>query len=259
MEIREYLLTWEAYNRKDFDVPYVFKIQKDKQVLIYFGANHTNNKNDPMFSKLDDQWNEFLKNENKKKIVFLEGGHGKDKYIDLEQAIERHGEAGYVCHKANLQNIEIISPEPDTKYLMNQLANKYSKDKVIYNFAAAIFLQFNRQITKPNPKEYFERFMKRDCEVVGWKIYSYEDLKEIHKNIFGTEFDPNDENHFYKNVAPNEFNSVINEISREEDIYRDISVIEKTIEYWKRGYSIFITYGSGHAVIQEPALLEYLK
>ena len=42
MDIKRYLLSWKEYNKKEFKIPYVFKIEKENQILTYFGAKHTN-------------------------------------------------------------------------------------------------------------------------------------------------------------------------------------------------------------------------
>lgn len=83
-----------------------------------------------------------------------------------------------------------------------------------------------------------------------------DDVKNLHRKIFNTELDLNDLKFFYDLVDPSQNNSVYNEISRAEDVIRDSTIVKNILDYWERGYSVFIVYGSAHAVNQERALKE---
>lgn len=248
-KIKELLLTWEEYSQIRFEVPYVYEIEKGNKVLFYFGSRHTNDKNHQQFVEFKKLWKKFLDNKNENKIVFVEGGHGEDKYNSEDESIEKHGEAGLATYLSNKENIEIISPEVDSKYIYQELNKKYSEDEILYHRVANVLLQWNRQVEKPDVKEYLERFSVGD----------YERIQKIHKDLFNKELNPDDNDHFYNHVAPNEYNSVINEISREESLHRDTFITENILNYWNKEYSIFIVFGSGHALVQEKAIKELCK
>ena len=55
-----------------------------------------------------------------------------------------------------------------------------------------------------------------------------------------------------RDANPAIWQTVINELSREVSIARDVYIIEKIREYWLKGFNIFVVYGSGHAIIEEP-------
>jgi hypothetical protein len=60
-------------------------------------------------------------------------------------------------------------------------------------------------------------------------------------------------------VNPNNIGSRINEIARKTSDVRDENILNEIVKYWSEGKSVFVVFGSGHLIIQEPALREILK
>lgn len=257
--INNILLPWEQYNEKavSVTVPYVYSISnKQGQCLVYFGSKHSYDPSDKQIPKLKEQWSKFLKHtKGKNSIVLVEGG--KRQVLGNEkEAITKGGEAGFISFLADKEGIETDSPDPSWGSTFDNLAKKFSKEKVLYFRAAQIATQWNRLPNREDFKGYLESFLKRyqkefcltdtDC--------SFENIKNIHQKLFGTNFDENNNNFFKKISAPIYNDSIINEISRADSNMRNIHIIEQVKKYWDLGFNIFIVFGSGHAIIQEPAL-----
>ena len=82
---------------------------------------------------------------------------------------------------------------------------------------------------------------------------------QIQKEIFGRDFDMNDQKFFYDVINPTTTFSRINELSRFEDSgFRDLYILAQIEKVWNEGKSIFIVYGCSHAVMHERAVKSLL-
>ena len=259
--IASLLLSWDEYNKKEFDVPYVYSIKNDTQELLYVGTRHCYNPKDEEFEKVRKEWKEFYgRNKYREMIVVVEGGVRPVEESE-EKAIIKGGEMNFITYLAYQDKVSIICFEPMRGEVFDELAKKHSKEKVFYQRMAQISLQWNTLTEKPEFEGYIKYFMKRDKEESDWTNFdfSFDTLKKIHTEIFHTEFNATDRDFFYSIINPSQKNTQINDISRDEDVVRDTAIIKGILNKWKEGKSIFVVYGSGHAVIQEPALRELLK
>jgi hypothetical protein len=86
--------------------PFTFEIEKEGQILFYFGSNHSHDQNNHQYPILRKYWDRFLvTTEGKDKIVLVEGGSRKVEK-DEETAITRGAEASFVtllAHKSNIR------------------------------------------------------------------------------------------------------------------------------------------------------------
>ncbi|OGY60832.1 MAG: hypothetical protein A3I31_01495 [Candidatus Colwellbacteria bacterium RIFCSPLOWO2_02_FULL_44_20b] len=78
----------------------LWNLEKDKQHLFYFGAEHSRNPEDKQFTEIENYWNDFLKRtDGKNKIVFIESGV-KEIYKDKAEAVKKQGEVGFTAFLA---------------------------------------------------------------------------------------------------------------------------------------------------------------
>ncbi len=240
--------------------PFFYTIEKYGQNLFYFGGNHNHDPSNFYYPELKKFWEQFLSITNKdNSIVMNEGGLWKIREND-EEAIKAGGECSLITLWAHLAGYPIISPEFPSSELVNELLKFFSKDLIFYHRVARETMSYHKSFPRPtNYEEYYGRFNLHRFSL-GWPDYDYslEHAKTIHKDLFHTDFDPNDEEFFYKNVPSPYENSVLNEISRQETLIRDIYIVEQILKSWKEGKNIFIVFGGGHAVIMEEALRKIL-
>lgn len=256
------LMTEDEYSRIKHKTPYVYKIQTGKQFLYYFGEKHSFNPDDSQWVQVRNFFSDFVKNtENQKRIAFVEAGRPPVKETENGSILEAGG-TGLITFLASQLNIEVYCPEPSRVYEIRELEKQFSREEIEYYYFARIVNQWGR-IPDPKPKfeEYVSRFLERDEKNSGWNDFdfSYENLKRIHRNMFKAEFNENNSSFFRELVTPVDLKTTINKVSRASGVIRENYIINEISKYWDNGYSIFIEYGSSHAVIQEPLLKEMLS
>jgi hypothetical protein len=255
-------MTNDEYSKIRHKTPYIYKIKNGKQFLYYFGERHSF---DPKHTQWPEQkkfWFDFVKKtEGQKRVAFVEAGRPSPKKTE-EESISDAGGTGLVIFLATKQKMEICCPEPDRTFEMHELEKQFSREEIEYYYFARIVHQWGR-IPEPKPKfeEYIVRFLERDKKESQWTNFDFslDNMKIIHKKLFGKRFDLNDSDFFRDLVTPVELKTIINKVSRASGDVREGHIVNEIHKYWKNGYSIFIEYGASHAVRQEPLLKELLK
>lgn len=255
------LLTQDEYSKIKHKIPYIYKIQNKTQFLFYFGERHSFDPNNKQWIQIKKFWFDFIKKtENQKRVAFIEAGRPSAKETE-EKAILEAGGTGLITFLASQSNIKIYCPEPNKTYEMHELEKQFSREEIEYYYFARIVHQWWK-IPDPKPifEEYIIRFLERDRKVSNWDDFdfSFKKLKIIHKQLFNTEFDLNNQDFFKELVAPVELKTVINKVARASGEIRNEYIVKKIQKYWDNKFSIFIEYGASHAVIQELLLKETL-
>jgi hypothetical protein len=255
--IEKYLMSFVEYQKKHFPTPYSYSIQKDRQMISYFGVRHCFDPQDTQFDALRKFWHEFLDNVDRERaIVFVEGGM-RPLHTSENEAILSGGEAHYITYLSHQENIATFSPEPPEKLRLEILNKRFSKEEIMYYEYARTAHQWNRMLQKPNFEKYIQDSLEYTKERSDWHDFdiSLDHMERIQKNIFHRDVDKNDIQFFYDAINPTTTFSRINELSRFEDSgLRDVYILQQIEKYWHEGKSIFIVYGKSHAVMHEPAL-----
>ncbi len=232
-----------------------FEIETDKQILFYFGANHSRDPQNPQYPALREYWQRFLKlAEGKEKIVLVEGGLRKLEKNE-ESAITKGGsEGGLITFLAHQADVTIACPDISDDELMKRLPDS-NKDEVLLYWFLSWLNNFRKHA---DPKPDFEKSAQMWCKNQKprkmWKDVeiSLPRLKKLYKKILGKDFNEN------KNpndlVNPNKTESVINKIARAQSDLRDANIASEIERYWNEGKSIFVVFGRGHLIIEKSAL-----
>ena len=250
------LMGFDEYEKFKRPTPYFFIIRNKKQVLYYFGARHSYDPRNDQFTTLKNFWDNFI-NETRGQncIVFVEGGK-RPVMNSEEEAIKVGGEAHFVTFLATKRNIGTISPEPDPTREREELLKQFPREKIAYYYFARAVDQWHRRNQKSDFKTYIQQYLERDQGVSQWPDFDFslENMKLIHKNLFGTDFNELDAEFFSKIVNPSLTVSLINDVARSCGGFREIEILKEIEHFWNDGKNIFIVYGQTHAVIQEPVL-----
>lgn len=260
-KIENLILSSEEYLSIKFTTPYVIKISGQDKELVYVGVQHSMDLENEQFKVIESLWADFIKDKEASNVLaVVESGLRKTE-LDKESAILKHGEPGLLVFLAQQQGVDVQCFEPDRRFLMNQFLDKYSKEEIFYNHIAQVILQWNRFSKKPNFEEYINQFILRDRDNSGWVDFdfSFENAKKIHKNMFDKEINIHDKEFFNENLNPHLKLSVLNSISKSYNTIREVKIVEGILESWNKGNSVFVVYGSGHAIVQERALRSLLK
>lgn len=256
-------MPWEIYNKTEHSVPYTYIIEKNNQYLFYFGSRHTYDQNHPQFEEIRNFWKVFLdRTKNINTVVLVEGGR-RPVLETEEEAIKIGGEMHFVTFLASKSDIFTISPEPnDCERFQVLLKAGFSKEEIIYHEFARVCYQWNQIQEKVDFEKYINEYLAADAEQSGWRDFSFtiDNMKQIQKKLFGTEFDINDKQFFYDIINPTTEKSVINRISRwDDDEFRDLHILEQIEKIWKEGKNVFVIYGASHAVRHEPVIRDFIE
>lgn len=64
----------QLYKEGKVDDPYIVQVSTKTNILIFFGARHSNNVDDPQNKSIETLWDEFIAHDNANKIALCEGG-----------------------------------------------------------------------------------------------------------------------------------------------------------------------------------------
>lgn len=254
------ILTYDEYSKINHPTPYFFKIKSDDNFLYYFGEAHSFDPKNKQWDTMKVFWNEFLKDtENRKRIVFIESGNIKPKETEEETIVETGG-GGLATFLAFQNNIPTFCPEPSYKEQFADLEKQFSHEEIQYYYFARVVSQWHRKNPRPDFEKYIQPYLDRGKRESDWDDidFTVNGMAKIHKNIFVTEFNYNDQKFFSEISSPVELKTVINKVNRALSDARNEHIVKKIKEYLDNSYSIFSEYGCAHVVVQEPLLREVL-
>jgi tRNA-binding EMAP/Myf-like protein len=236
----------------DYEKLYLLDLSTESgQRLIFCGSRHTNNPKDIQYQEMGGLFKGFLKSENSKKIVMSEGQVRPVEKMTLDEAILYHGDPGFTCWNALNQNIKLISPEPDTEKEISILTEEFGSEKTALYYFARQMHQWARSDFKvrPNWQEYAESFLKSYSIFFPDITMTVQNLSDFFRQETGKVFSWTEIDILYKISCP-----VPESVASRCSGFRDEFIFRTIEKYWNEGYDIFIVYGSGHAIVQEPAL-----
>lgn len=256
------ILTWEEYRKLPYKDPWFFTLIENNQWLYFLGISHESDPSHPQNNYIKEKWDEFLKlTEGLPRIVFQEGGL-RDVSATEEEAITRDGEAGLIRYLSHKSNVEIISPELKKQDQLGLLTGKFERDAVAYFYFARTVDQWLRIKSDTSLELYIKSMFGQTNNYKGWEDFdmSLENFKKLHKRFLGKEFDEKDRMAFNNAINPAKDpakeGTIINEVSQSLQRVRDEYILEQIDKYWSEGRSLFIVYGTSHAMRLEPAIKE---
>ncbi len=250
---------YQQLHEEKYDYPYTYQIKSSNssQILYFLGVHHVYDPTHPQIHKIKRLWIKFLKDTDKNNCIVLTEGGIRPVEESEEKAILKHGEAGLLAFLSNREDIPNISPEPDEKFEIKELEKQFSKEEIEYAYFARTVLQWNKLKEKPEFNTYIQRYLDRDKLVSGWKDFDFSvaNLIAIHDKKYNHKFDPvKCEQCVYSMSNPAQ-----NPVSSSSGHIRDEYIVKEIINLWEKGKSIFIVYGSGHAIVCEKAIKHFLK
>ena len=262
-DIKSLLLTPEQmadkYNElhdAEYQFPYFYKIGRGSQILFYVGAHHFFDPTNYQLPKIRKYWSEFLNCTNKANSVILVEGGVRPVEENETKAILEGGEASFLTYLADKEGIDCHSPEPDDVNELSLLATQFSIEDICYQRFARTANQWSRlQEPRPDFGLYVSRYLERDKKLMGWDIdVSIEAFGRVHDKSRGHKFSV--EGCISNKCFRSDSNPISNKISAASSVYRDVYIMQEILRLWGGGWgkSIFIIYGSGHALVHEPAL-----
>jgi len=218
-------------------------------------ANHSKDSENYQYPVLREYWKKFLeKTDRKERIVLVEGSLRPVANSEIE-AIEKSSEGGWVTYFAHKENVPVACPDissDDFAKMMPEL----DKDQWALTSFLRWFDSFHRNKNKKvSLEEICEILKKKEC-VEGVDITPAK-LKTLYKQYIGKDFNENESQNDL--INPNRDDAITNKLSRKHSDLREVKIVSEIEKYWKEGKSIFIAFGSGHLIIQRPALEKLLS
>lgn len=235
--------------------PYMLQYEKMGQLLIFFGSRHSNNPEDPQFEKMDQLWQEFLDHPNPAKQVFNEGGYDRlsEQSTSCGATIRRDTEAGYIRFLAQSAGIPIRSPEPSRKDELAYVQEKgFAEHEVFTYYFARQMLQWRLRESNHEPDEqaYTKKFLEH---LNQWQVWNqpYDAQKALgaFKTTTGEVFDSRNVQLLEDLSDPTQ-----SEVSAASSDFRNNTIYQAIEKSWREAKDVFAVFGSGHAIVLEPAL-----
>lgn len=266
-------MTFEEYAEMNHNTPYVFEVEDGEKKIVYFGAGHSRNPEDPMFRELEQKFQDA-----DPQMVFVEGMNGleerkeqgipKLKETDRNEVIKELGEPGFVLKLTAEAGIDMESPEPRFSDEIDHLLTQgFDRDEILAFYMYRQIDQYHHTPEKARMEEYLEPYLQEFHEATQWEgfDYSLRHLEEVGRTIWGDGGGLGSIEGAKERIDPTPWpeakdkQTVVNEIARQSSYYRDRYVVSRIKEAMKGRDRLFVVFGASHAVMQEPAIRELLS
>lgn len=250
---------YQERNEKGLSHPIVNEYKSGNQLLVFFGSSHENKLDSHQWPLLEAKWRDFLDNPNPNKLAIIEPMISLDQVTgrSREEVITNFSEGGYTLWLAEEANFECIWGEPSREEGIVDLKTKYDNEQIMVYYFARQMLQWVTQDfrTRPDWRLYIKHMLEKYSELEVWgEEFTLNKVIGWYEKVAGKKFDPQDKQTFYNLSAP-----TTNEVSSFSSKFRDKHLFGVIIDAWQKGRDIFITYGSGHAIVMELALKELIS
>jgi len=246
---------YQELHRSNFVYPYFYKVTNGKQFLYFVGPHHSYDPRNPQHKKIQQYWDNFLNETKKLNCISLTEGGKRGVAESPNEAIINDAEAGLVTYLSEKNKIRNISPEPKWLDEIKELRKQFTQEDIALHDFVRVVAQWNRLTKKPDFNRYINRFSTKYFEGLKWNNFDFsvENLIRAYETKTGNKFDKNDYESFHLQSSPQR-----SKVACVSSMIRDNHILNVITDLWKKNYNIFVVYGSGHAIVLEPALKKLL-
>ncbi len=248
------IMTPKEYSAHFYIPPYVLRINRPTASLIYFGASHTNNPDDPQISEIEQSWAQFHP-----EIAFNEGGNPPTEKL-RDESIKKFGEPGLVRFMAARDGVPVASIDPPREEEAVELTKKFKREKVKLFFIL-------RQVSEYGHINHPTRSLEDQLRITFANLNAAPGLKTRPSTVSELEtlysiYFPNSGS--FKNVPadwfdPTRSDTFLNQIAVQDNLYRDEYMVNLLAGEVLMGKKVFAVVGFTHVVCQESALRARLE
>lgn len=241
------------------DLPYVYSFKDGNKSVTFFGSVHSNDPMHPQVILLQNEWKKFVNIPGKKLVIQERIMTSNDLADTLEESIRTHEESGLVLWLAKEAGIEAVSGEQSRDDEVQALKNRgYSDASIMTYYFARQFVQWARsdRVSAPDWKKYAEEVVAGyNKSVKCWdKPLTLKRMLDWFKAETGKPF--NAEKTESLSVLSDPYTSEVSQVSGD---VRDEYLLSLIKDRWHGGISLFIVYGSGHAIKLENDIKKIVK
>lgn len=218
--------------------PIIEEFQNGKKKIVFYGSHHS-------FDREEIEAIRKTIDEFKPEIVLVEYGYEKREFSSEEEAIEKGDDMGFCVYYTKKKGIKIGPNDPSPEKCIEHITEKFGKE-IAFTFFMFRTLDGLSRGGKIHKESFFTNYAGYFRLNTKWKgfDYSYANFRKLFKKLTGEEY--GEKNNYFKYYDPTMDFNKFNEISREENEFRDNFMIEYLRKMLKEHDKIFIIKGSGH-------------
>lgn len=233
--------------------PYLLEYTNNHQILIFFGCKHSTDLADSQWPVLEAKWTAFATNDNDKKVLIYERQDFDIKDETRDSALAKYSESGLAVWLAVQSEVLYVSGEPQMIAEIEHLKKRFSIPEIVTYYFARQMLQWLTRDSQMEPdwRIYATNTLNKYATLGCWENakLELEVVLDWFKTVYGKEFDSKDRQTLYNLSDPSQ-----SKISSASGVFRDEHLFQKIKAKWQAGYDVFVVYGTGHAIVLEPAL-----
>ena len=244
------ILSYNQYSAIEHRNPYVLEFKTDSGALLFFGAEHTVDPQNPQIADIEKRWAVF-----KATVAYNEGGNPPT-FNDLREAVRAYGEAGLVRFLAGRDQVPVGTFEPPFDEEVAYLLKTYTPQQLKVFYAL-------RQVTEERSREApssvddrINSWLSRYLPAQGLRNppNNVNELDAACKKLFPelTDWHQVPEEWF----GPRKSGHYTNKLAGDSGDFRNRYIFRLLVNRVKRGDRVFAVIGSSHVVVLEPALIK---
>jgi hypothetical protein len=242
------IMTWQEYDSRYVEWPYVLRIAGNRGELLYYGVRHTYSPDDPQVEEIEKLWTAFRPD-----IAFNEGGNPPIE-SSRDEAVRKGGEGALVRFLAARDNVPVTTLDPSRSEEVAHLKQRFPAEDIKLFFVLRGVAPFTNRGAEGSLEKEIERVLgiyNASPGLMG-PPRSLDEVAAAYRQRLPGHGE-------YKDTPMSWFDPVrtetfLNDISREGSEYRDRFMVEKLTSHLQEGHRVFAVVGGTHVVMQEPAL-----
>lgn len=239
------ILSYAAYQQLDHHEPYIVRLGSGQGELLYYGARHTQNPENPQVLELQRVWHEFDPT-----IALAESRLGF--FVGpLSAGVKQFGEAGAVFALARREGVPVYTLEPPLALEMREVLKRWPAERV------ALFYVLRGAVGEGSAEAVEKEAAQLARKRTRWPglegaLRDVDHIDAIWRRDFPGLPDWRELPARY--TWPGHRDTYLNEIATDVNRFRDRYMVSLLTTLVQRGERVLAVVGSSHVVMQEPAL-----
>jgi hypothetical protein len=242
--------------------PYVIDVKNGNKRIVFIGCNHIKDTTDSQFDVIGKYFTDF-----RPQIAFNEGGQQSEnvRYKSRNEAILKKGETGCLKYYSDKSRIPLLNGDTEDNVEFSITLNKYPKDKLfLYYIMERLVIPYLQGAYGNTPFEQMypnviDKWFVSNGYPLSKKEQDISYFQELYQKHMGTPFvlelNDNIEKFDYINGGDCEFCA----IGRTSKMVRDSILLTKIDKALSKYDRVIVTFGHGHALAVEPALMQIIN
>lgn len=220
-----------------------------EQVICFIGGQHSRDPSDPFYDSMVEWHHKFIAQAgNPDVLVLVEGGVVGPVCATIPDAIAQSDENAVTRLLFSEQpGCTVESPEPSTEYEVAKMLEKFTPDEV---YAYYVLRQHDQWLRGDRDREPdIDQYLLKVINKYGGECIDATSMRSMIERVTGKPFDQENAEISQRMSDPS-----TSPISEYCNYLRDEVLLDRIRSAWSSGQSVFVAYGSGHAIKLEPAL-----